>query len=184
MSGLAPPARIDTSKAPMAGTRISMIWAQASNGVIGINGQLPWHLPEDLAHFKRLTQGFPVVMGRKTWDSLPPRFRPLPGRTNIVITRQKGWSAPGAQVASGLQEAISLCADSLEAWIIGGAQVYAEAEPYADRLEVTLIEQPFHGDAHAPGLGPNWKEAAREAHVSSTGLSFCFVTYRRTALSA
>lgn len=157
--------------------RINLIYARSANGVIGQNGAMPWHLPEDLAHFKRLTQGWPVVMGRKTWDSLPARFRPLPGRTNIVITRQSGWSDAGALLASSLADALKLCAQAEEVWIIGGAQIYAQAEPLAHRIEVTEIAQDFEGDAFAPLLGSEWIEAAREDHVSSNGLKFSFITY-------
>ncbi len=160
--------------------RIHMIFARAANGVIGKNGVMPWHLPEDLAHFKRHTLGWPVIMGRKTWDSLPPRFRPLPGRTNIVITRQTDWAAPGATVASGLDAALQLCAASDEAWVIGGAQIYRQAEPLAERIEVTHIDQDFEGDAYAPPLGASWHETAREDHVSAGGLKFSFITYKQT----
>ena len=112
-------------------SRINLIYARAANGVIGKDGAMPWHLPEDLAHFKQLTQGCPVLMGRKTWDSLPPKFRPLPGRTNIVITRQADWQAEGAQRADSLEEALRLAGAAPEIWIIGGAQIYAQAEPLA-----------------------------------------------------
>ena len=154
-----------------------MIFARAANGVIGNNNRMPWHLPEDMAHFKRLTQGWPVIMGRKTWDSLPPKFRPLPGRTNIVITRQPDWKENGAEPAASLADALKICARSEEVWIIGGAQIYAQAEPLADRIEVTEIAQDFEGDAFAPPLGSEWIEAAREDHVSLNGLKFSFITY-------
>jgi dihydrofolate reductase len=160
-------------------TRINLIFARAANGVIGKNNAMPWHLPEDLAHFKRLTQGWPVIMGRKTWDSLPPKFRPLPGRTNVVITRQQDWKEPGAVPASSLAEALKLCGQAEEIWIIGGAQIYAQAEPLADRIEVTEIAQDFEGDAFAPQLGSQWREAGREEHVSSGGLKFSFITYNK-----
>ena len=159
--------------------QLNMIYARASNGVIGHHNQLPWHLPEDLAHFKRLTHGWPVIMGRKTWDSLPPRFRPLPGRTNIVVTRQAGWQAPGASVANSLQGAIAQCGEVVQAWVIGGAQIYAAAEPLASRIEVTQIAQDFEGDAFAPQLGTQWVVTARENHVSSGGLGFSFITYNK-----
>jgi len=158
---------------------INLIFARAANGVIGKDGVMPWHLPEDLAHFKRLTQGWPVIMGRKTWDSLPPRFRPLPGRTNIVITRQTGWQETGAQPAPSLAHALELCQGSAEVWIIGGAQIYAQAEPLAGRIEATEIALDYGGDALAPVLGAAWLESAREHHVSSTGLNFSFVTYNK-----
>ncbi|WP_298208715.1 dihydrofolate reductase [Acidovorax sp.] len=158
---------------------LHLIYARAANGVIGKNNAMPWHLPEDMAHFKQLTQGHPVVMGRKTWDSIPPRFRPLPGRTNIVITRQPGWQADGALRAGSLDEALAQCDASTTVWVIGGAQIYAEALPLADRLEVTEIDQNFDGDAHAPVLGAEWVESARSRHVGSNGLPFSFVTYVR-----
>ena len=159
--------------------KINMIYARATNGVIGKDGVMPWHLPEDLAHFKRLTQGWPVIMGRKTWDSLPARFRPLPGRTNIVITRQTGWQETAAQSAPSLAHALELCKASAQVWIIGGAQIYAQAEPLAQRIEVTEIAQDFDGDAFAPTLGAGWLATARDNHVSSTGLKFSFVTYNK-----
>ncbi len=158
---------------------IALIYARAANGAIGHNGAMPWHLPEDLAHFKRLTSGCPVVMGRKTWDSLPARFRPLPGRRNIVVTRQQDWSQNGVQRASSLAEALQLCEHEATVWVMGGAQIYAQALPLADRVEATEIAQHFDGDAHAPTLGPEWVEAAREDHVSASGLPFSFVRYLR-----
>ncbi|MDF1484041.1 dihydrofolate reductase [Ramlibacter sp. H39-3-26] len=161
--------------------RLSLIYARAANGVIGRANALPWHLPEDMAHFKRLTGGCPVIMGRKTWDSLPPKFRPLPGRRNIVVTRQANWSAPGAERAGSLEQAAALCADAPEAWVIGGAQIYAAALPLAQRAVVTEIAQDFEGDAYAPTLGPAWRETAREAHTAASGLRFSFVTLARAA---
>lgn len=158
---------------------INMIFARAANGVIGHNNAMPWHLPEDLAHFKKLTLGCPVIMGRKTWDSIPPKFRPLPGRTNVVITRQADWQAAGAQTAGSLQDALAQCQASRDVWIIGGAQIYAQAEPLAKRVEVTEIAQEFDGDAYAPELGPDWTESDREQHVSAGGMAFSFVTYLR-----
>ena len=144
---------------------IALIYARAANGVIGKNGTMPWHLPEDMAHFKRLTQGCPVIMGRKTWDSLPPRFRPLPGRANIVVTRQADWNEIGAQRASSLREALQMCEQAATAWVIGGAQIYAQALPLAQRVEATEIERDFDGDAYAPLLDSQWREAARERVV-------------------
>ena len=163
-------------------TRLTLIYARAANGIIGANGTLPWHLPEDLAHFKRLTSGCPVIMGRKTWDSLPVKFRPLPGRQNIVVTRQSEWQADGADRAASLHEAIALCASATETWVIGGAQIYAEAEPLAQRAIVTEIGRDFEGDAHAPTLGAAWQETARESHRSTgaDALPFSFVTYQRS----
>ena len=164
-------------------TDINLIWAQARHisgrAVIGRNGVLPWHLPEDLSHFKALTSGRPVIMGRKTWDSLPARFKPLPNRRNVVVTRQPGWTAAGAEVVSNLQHALDLCGAVHEVWIIGGGQIYAQAEPLAHRIEVTDIAQDFEGDAFAPVLGSNWIETARESHVTSGGLHFSFITYSK-----
>ncbi len=160
---------------------IALIYARAANGVIGKDGTMPWHLPEDLAHFKQLTHGSPVIMGRKTWDSLPPRFRPLPGRTNIVVTRQENWNEMGAQRTSSLRDALQIAEQSNPAtvWVIGGAQIYAQALPLAQRVEVTEIAQDFAGDAFAPELGPEWQETARETHTSASGMAFAFVRYER-----
>ena len=156
-----------------------MIFARAANGVIGNNNEMPWHLPEDLAHFKKITLGSPVIMGRKTWDSLPAKFRPLPGRTNVVITRQAEWQATGAQAASSLAEALALCHAASNVWIIGGAQIYAQAEPLASRIEVTHIEKNYEGDAFAPVLSGQWIPIHSETHISSNGLNFSFITYTR-----
>jgi dihydrofolate reductase len=164
--------------------RIGLIYARAENGVIGSQGALPWHLPEDLAHFKRVTQGHPVIMGRHTWLSIPPRFRPLPGRRNIVLTRQPGWHAEGAQTAHDLPEAISLCADAPLAWIIGGAQIYAQAEPLACIAEITEIHAPFTGDAYAPAWSTGWHETTRATHTAAHGLRYSFVRYQRDSTGA
>jgi dihydrofolate reductase len=160
--------------------KLHLIFARAANGVIGANNTLPWHLPEDMAHFKRTTLGCPVIMGRKTWDSLPPRFRPLPGRVNVVVTRQPDWQESGAQPASSLQDALQFCEQFENVWVIGGAQIYAQALPLADTAVVTELDAAFDGDAYAPAFGPGWFEVARERHVSSTGLSFSFVTYQKS----
>ncbi len=164
-----------------APAKLHLIYARAANGVIGRDNTLPWHLPEDLAHFKRTTLGCPVIMGRKTWDSLPPRFRPLPGRANIVVTRDTGWRAEGALVAHSIEAARELCPAGSDAWVIGGAQIYAQALPLASTVVVTDIARDFEGDAFAPTLGPEWREASREEHVAASGLPFAFVTYTRTA---
>ena len=160
--------------------RLHLIFARSANGVIGKEGGLPWHLPEDLAHFKRVTSGHPVLMGRKTWDSLPPRFRPLPGRMNIVVTRQPGWQADGALRAASLDEALLLVPSGADAWVIGGADIYREALPLAHSAVVTEIDADFDGDAHAPQLGPHWQEIQRESHMAASGLRFSFVTYLNT----
>jgi dihydrofolate reductase len=161
---------------------LHLIFARAANGVIGKNGTLPWHLPEDLAHFKRTTLGCPVIMGRKTWESLPPKFRPLPGRLNIVVTRQSGWQGEGARHAGSLPEALTLCPPDSDAWVIGGAEIYAQALQLAHSAVVTEIDADFEGDAFAPQFGPDWVEITRERHTSTTGLAFSFVTYQNNAL--
>jgi dihydrofolate reductase len=164
--------------------QINLIWAQARNRVIGLNGTMPsWNLPEDLAHLKRSTLGCPVIMGRKTWDSIPAKFRPLPGRTNIVLTRQSDWQESGAQRVSDLQEALSYCKQLASkpdtVWVIGGAQIYAQALPLAHKAVVTEIEADFDGDSYAPQFDASWRETAREAHVSGSGLHYSFVTLLR-----
>ena len=161
--------------------KIGLIWAQARGGVIGKDGVMPWHLPEDLAHFKRTTLNHPVIMGRKTWDSIPPRFRPLPGRRNIVVTRQTNLNQTGLEPAPNLREALQFCENSPQVWIIGGAQIYAQALPLADELVVTEIDADIPGDAFAPAIGADWQEVAREPFNSSTGLRGAFVTWRRKA---
>lgn len=163
----------------MTAQRIGLIWAQARGGVIGKGGVMPWHLPEDLAHFKRTTLSHPVIMGRKTWDSLPPRFRPLPGRDNIVVTRQPDWHEIGVQRASSLREALQKIEHFERVWVIGGAQIYAQALPLADEVVVTEIDADFDGDAFAPTLGPEWREVAREPLVGAGGTPMAFVTYCR-----
>ena len=158
--------------------KLGIIYARSRNGVIGKDNVMPWHLPEDLAHFKRTTLGAPVIMGRKTWDSLPPRFRPLPGRRNIVITRDPQWQAQGAERASSLDEALARVADAPQAWVTGGAEIYRLALPRAHVAVVTEIDANYEGDAFAPHLGDNWHEVARERHVSATGLPYSFVSYQ------
>jgi dihydrofolate reductase len=159
--------------------KLHLIYARARNGTIGKDNQMPWHLPEDLAHFKRVTLGQPVIMGRKTWDSLPARFRPLPGRLNIVITRQNDWQAEGALRAGSIEDAMGLCGNAPDAWIMGGAEIYRQAEPLASTAVVTEIAQDFDGDAFAPVLGADWRELQREAHTAASGMGFAFVTYQR-----
>lgn len=158
---------------------VHLIFARSANGVIGKDGAIPWHIPEDMAHFRRLTQGCPVIMGRKTWDSLPERFRPLPGRQNIVVTRNRAWSAPGASPAATLADAFAQCPPGSNTWVIGGAQIWEQAMPFSQTAEVTEIDASFEGDAFAPTLGPQWTQTASETHVSSNGLRFSFVTYNQ-----
>ena len=164
----------------MTRPRIGLIWAQARGSVIGKDGVMPRHLPEDLAHFKRTTLSHPVIMGRRTWDSIPPRFRPLPGRTNIVITRQKDWQDNGAQRLPSLRESLQQCQNSEQVWVIGGAQIYAQALPLADELVVTEIDAEVDGDAFAPAIGPEWHEVAREEIAAANGQPLAFVTWRRS----
>jgi dihydrofolate reductase len=159
---------------------LGLILARARNGAVGKDGVMPWHLPEDLAHFKRVTMGSPVIMGRKTWDSLPPRFRPLPGRTNIVVTRQAQWQSPGATRAASLQEALDSCSAEPKVWVIGGAEIWAQALSHAHVAEVTELDADFEGDTFAPAFGADWREVAREPHKSATGLGYSFVTYHHT----
>ena len=164
-------------------TQLAMIWAQALDRVIGQGGDMPWRLPEDLAHFKHLTMGAPVVMGRRTWESLPPRFRPLDGRRNIVVSRQADLAAEGAEVAASATDALHLVADEPVVWITGGATLYGELLPTADRLEVTEINLTVEGDTHAPPVDDSWRLTAADPetgwHTSRTGLEYRFLTYLR-----
>jgi len=158
---------------------LTLIAAVARNGVIGIDNRLPWHLPADLKHFKTLTVDHTVIMGRKTWESLPAKFRPLPGRRNIVVTRDAGYRAEGAAVALSLPAAIA-AAESGEAFVIGGAELYAAALPLADRLQLTEIDAAFEGDTHFPAIDPrHWRETARETHRDEAGFDYAFVSYEK-----
>ena len=158
-------------------TRIVLVAAVAANGIIGKDGQLPWHLPEDLKHFKRVTMGHPVIMGRKTWQSLKG---PLPGRENIVITRQAGYEARGAAVASSLEAALALCAGESVACVIGGEELFKESLPMASGLVMTEIKQDFAGDTRFPDYDRSrWQEKQRETHTAASGLRFDFVLYER-----
>lgn len=158
---------------------IGLIWAQTTAGVIGRDNTIPWRVPEDMARFKETTMGHPVVMGRLTWDSLPARFRPLPGRRNIVITRQDDWAAPGVETARGIEQAVELAGDT--AWVIGGSQIYTAAMPFADLLAVTEIETDVEGDAFAPTIGDEWVVGDEgDWHISEqSGLRYRFLTYVR-----
>ncbi len=160
---------------------VTLIWGQASNGVIGADGTMPWSVPEDLAHFRHLTMGSAVIMGRRTWDTIEPRFRPLPGRRNIVVTRDRSWSADGTSVAHSIDEALAL--DDAP-WIMGGAQLYAATIDRADRLEVTEIAVAPPGDAFAPTIDPDaWTLTPDTRDVpwltSRTGLDYRFLSYTR-----
>ncbi len=160
---------------------IGLVWAQADGGVIGAEGGIPWDLPEDRKHFAAVTRGATVVMGRATWDSLPGRYRPLPGRRNVVLTHQRGWGSPGAEVAASLDEA--LAGGGEDVWVVGGAQVYAAALERADVLEVTEVDLVVAGDTCAPAVGPGWVETSRVPEqgwsTGSGGLRYRFVRYRR-----
>ena len=167
--------------------KLHLIFARSRNGAIGLKGQMPWQLPEDLAHLKKTTLGCTVLMGRKTWDSIPARFRPLPGRQNLVLTRQAEWKATQGlsaaqaahvQQAASLQEALALCAGVQDVWVLGGAEIYAQALPLANSAVVTEIDADFEGDAFAPQFGPQWVEVSRSNQISASGLSFSFVTYK------
>jgi dihydrofolate reductase len=184
---------------------IGLIWAEAADGVIGHGGVMPWHLPEDLAHFKQLTLGSPVVMGRKTWDSLDPRFKPLPGRRNIVVTRQEDWNLNGVDTAHSVAEALELAAaaaagstgtattpaasgPAVSAWVIGGAEIFDAVIDRADRLEVTEIRTTVEGDTRAPGISARWAEVDCEPTegwlTSRTGLEYRFIRYLPREASA
>lgn len=184
-----------TESAPQADeasevTRVGLIWAQANDRVIGLDGVMPWHVPEDLAHFKAVTMGGAVVMGRKTWDSIPERFRPFSGRENVVVTRQLGWSAEGAHAASSLTDAVAQAAaltPGERVWVIGGAEIFALALGSSDNsfvvdlLEITHIDATFDGDTFAPEIGAEWVQSARDpasgCQTSRTGLDYWFARY-------
>lgn len=160
--------------------RISVVAAVARGGVIGRGNAIPWRIPDDLARFRELTTGHPVVMGRKTWDSLPERFRPLPDRRNVVVTRNPDWRADGAERAGSLDEALRLATGAERVFVIGGGQLYAEALPLADELLLTEIQADVEGDTWFPGWEREaFDEVGRELHVSESGVEFSFVTYTR-----
>ncbi|GGY02988.1 dihydrofolate reductase [Paludibacterium paludis] len=162
--------------------RLTLVAAMARGRVIGVNNTLPWHLPEDLKHFKATTLGKPVIMGRKTYDSIG---RPLPGRRNIVVTRQAEWRRDGVEAAPSLEAALALAGDADEVCLIGGAELYRQAIGLADRLALTLIDAGFDGDAFFPEIDPClWQETSRETHVSAAGLPYAFVDYQPRPSSA
>lgn len=160
--------------------KLSLVAAVARGGVIGRGGALPWHLPEDMAHFREVTMGHPVVMGRRTWDSLPDRFRPLPGRRNVVVTRNETWRADGAERAGSLAEALDLLGLAPRVFVIGGGELFAEALPAADELLLTEIDLDVPGDTFFPAWDRDaFKEVSRESNVSADGTPFAFATYAR-----
>lgn len=189
---------------------LGMIWAQArgadGRGAIGRGGDMPWHLPEDLAHFKRTTLGAPVIMGRRTWESLPERFRPLHGRQNLVVTRDPDYAAPGARVATSLDTALAALdagdareatgesgtspagagPTDVDAWIMGGGELYRAALARADVLVVTRIDAEIpDADTFAPEIGPEWRLAdPGETLTSRTGLGYRFERWERAAPAA
>lgn len=160
--------------------RIALVAAVARGGVIGRGGTIPWWLPEDVAHFKALTTGHAVVMGRKTWESIPDRFRPLPGRRNVVVTRNPDWSAEGAERAGSLEEALRLVEDAERVFVIGGAEIYAAALPLADELLLTEIDLEVEGDTFFPAWDrASFDEVSRDERIGADGAKLSFVTYRR-----
>lgn len=159
---------------------VGLVWAQTPDGVIGDGGTIPWHVPEDMAHFREVTAGSTVVMGRATWQSLPGRFRPLPGRRNVVLSRDPAFDAPGATVLDDLDDALRAHPD---AWVIGGGAVYAATIERADRLEVTVVDLDAPGDTHAPTVGAGWRLVSGGVDapwlVSRTGTRYRFDSWRR-----
>ncbi len=157
---------------------VVLIAAMGSNGVIGIENRLPWRLPEDLKRFKARTLGQPILMGRKTWDSLG---RPLPGRRNLVITRQPDWQAAGAEAYSGIEAAVAACADAARVFVIGGGEIYRQSLAVADALYLTEVELAPEGDAYFPEFDrAQWQETARETAVDeASGARFAWVDYHR-----
>jgi dihydrofolate reductase len=159
-------------------TGVGLIWAQSSSGVIGRDGGIPWQLPEDLVRFKALTMGHTVVMGRLTWESLPAKVRPLPGRRNVVVTRQTDFTADGATVLASLDEALS----DPDTWVVGGEQIYTLAMPWASRCEVTEIDIDLprdDSDVVAPVLDETWVGTAGEWQTSRSGLRYRWHSYSR-----
>ncbi|OBG48193.1 dihydrofolate reductase [Mycobacterium sp. E735] len=163
-------------------TELGLIWAQSTSGIIGRGGDIPWRVPEDLIRFKELTVGHTVVMGRRTWESLPSKVRPLPGRKNVVLSRRSDFVADGAQIAGSLEAALAECEGEPQTWVIGGEQVYLLALPRATRCEVTEVEVDLRrddDDAVAPVLDDSWLGETGEWQVSRTGLRYRLHSYRR-----
>jgi len=169
---------------------VGMIWAQTNQGVIGADGGMPWHLPEDMAHFARVTKGHPVVMGRRTWESFPDKYRPLPERTNIVVTRQPDWAstpgASGAVVLDSLDEALveaQFSPGGNEVWVIGGGQVYAQAMEDCNVAVITVINSDVPGDTQAPVLGQDWTfrgATPKEGwHTAKNGTEYRFTLWAK-----
>lgn len=165
---------------------INLIWAQNGEGVIGLDGDLPWHVPEDMAHFRNTTRGKTVIMGRATWQSLPEAFRPLPGRRNVVLTRDETFDAPGAHIVNSVDAALAEVAGD-EAWVIGGGQIYEQFLPHADRCVITKVDQPGLSErqdvTYAPKLSPQWRVEASDPelgwHLSKSSIRYRFESYTR-----
>ncbi|GGD43873.1 dihydrofolate reductase [Microbacterium faecale] len=162
------------------------IWAQAHGRILGADGTMPWHVPEDLAYFSRMTAGSAVIMGRRTWQSFPDRFRPLPGRRNIVVTRDAAFEAPGGETVSSPDEAIRIA--GVDAWVIGGGEIYRQLMAELDEVAVTEIDLAVDGDTTAPELGAEWILSSRDPetgwHTSSTGTRYRFLMYARRSARA
>ena len=157
---------------------IYLVAAVAANGIIGAKGKLPWRLPGELQHFQRLTLGHPVIMGRRTWESLPKR--PLPGRENIVVTRTPGYDAPGAALARSLDAALALCLGENVAFVIGGTELFEAALPIARGMVLTEIHRDYEGDTAFPAYDRSqWRETQRETHSAPDGTRFDYVLYER-----
>jgi dihydrofolate reductase len=164
---------------------VAIVAAVARNGAIGRDNDLLWRDPQDMAHFRALTSGHPVVMGRRTWDSLPARWRPLPGRRNVVVTRNERWRADGAERAASFDAALQALAGAPKVFVIGGAQLYALALPHADELVLTEIEADLDGDVHFPRWDrAAFDEVARRPCTAADGTVFAIATYRRRAPTA
>lgn len=156
---------------------VSLIVAVAKNGVIGLDNTLPWYLPEDLKRFRALTMGHHIIMGRKTYDSLG---RLLPGRTTVIVTRNKSYQVEGAVVAYSLEDAIKACGSDDEVFLIGGAELYQEGLKRANKLYLTEIDAAYEGDAHFPEFNvSDWQLVEHEAQTSANGLAFAYKTYQR-----
>ena len=161
---------------------VTILAAVTRNGVIGRDGGIPWRIPEDMARFRELTTGHAVVMGRRTWESLPDRFRPLPGRDNVVVTRNPDWSAEGADRAGSVEDALELLESAPRVFVIGGGEIYAAALPFADELVLTEIAADLEGDTTFPAWSRDeFDEVERREHVTESGTPFAFVRYVRRA---
>lgn len=159
------------------GRSISIIVAMARDRVIGARNSLPWHLPEDLRHFKALTMGHHIIMGRKTYESIG---RPLPGRTTVIVSRDPDYRVPGCVTTSSIEAALVACGDDPEIFFVGGANLYVQALPYASRLYLTEIDLQVEGDAWFPAFDRSaWRETARDCHATEAGLAYCFLTLER-----